>query len=146
MPTYQGFQDKVGNAISFIEVLELCERSYDDLQKGRPVQVAGTSMDVVDKKITGGFAAFKIQKPGGWTAIVYRGSNDARDWAFNNIPGGLSGPLAFPPPQYRTGRDWAKQVGNKNTLLVGHSLGGGIAMYAAAQEGMNAATIFPAPT
>ena len=33
----------------------------------------------------------------------------------------------------------------KGCLLVGHSLGGGIASYAAAQNGQNAATIYPAP-
>ncbi|MCA9652609.1 MAG: alpha/beta hydrolase [Myxococcales bacterium] len=144
MARYEGFHDKAGNEISFMEVLDLCKRSYDPLENSGTVQIAGTTMNVLDNRIEGGFAAFKIQKPGSWTAIVYRGSNDARDWVFNNIPGGLSGLLSFPPPQYGTGRDYAK-TGNDNTLLVGHSLGGGIAMYAAAQEGLNAATIFPAP-
>ncbi|MCA9707504.1 MAG: DUF2974 domain-containing protein [Myxococcales bacterium] len=141
---YQGFQDKAGNPISFLEVLELCKRSYDPLENSRTVQIAGQTMNVEHSRIEGGFAAYKIAKPGSWRAIVYRGSDDARDWVFNNIPGGLSGPISFRPPQYGTGRDYLRQHSDV-TIVVGHSLGGGIATYAAAQEGTHGATIFPAP-
>ncbi|MCA9705232.1 MAG: hypothetical protein KDK70_05205, partial [Myxococcales bacterium] len=49
-----------------------------------------------------------------------------------------------PPPQYGAGRRFSGRF-DKGVVLVGHSLGGGIASYAAAQHGTHAATIFPAP-
>jgi hypothetical protein len=141
MPTYEGFWDRSGNHITFLEILDLCKRSYNITPGEGQVSIAGTMMDVEAREITGGFAAYKIRKPGSWTAIVFRGSDDWRDWVLNNAPGAI---LPVPPPQYGTGRRMAQEHG-KNCLLVGHSLGGGIASYAAAQQGMSAATIFPAP-
>lgn len=141
MPTYEDFYDRGGNRMSFLEVLDLCKRSYSITPTDRNVVVAGTMMSIDAREISGGFAAYKISKPNGWTAIVFRGSDDWRDWVLNNVPGAVT---PAPPPQYGSGRRMAEQHG-EGCVLVGHSLGGGIASYAAAQQGMHAATIFPAP-
>jgi hypothetical protein len=138
---YQDFFDRAGNRMSFLEVLDLCKRSYTITDGDHEVSVAGTTMKVEAREISGGFAAYKIRKPNGWTAIVFRGSDDWRDWVLNNVPGAVS---PVPPPQYGSGRRMAEEHGT-SCVLVGHSLGGGIASYAAAQQGMHAATIFPAP-
>lgn len=140
-PVYQDFYDRAGNRMSFLEVLDLCKRSYTIKDADHEVEIAGTSMPIEARKISGGFAAYKIRKPKGWTAIVFRGSDDWRDWVLNNVPGAIT---PVPPPQYGTGRQMADEHG-RSCVLVGHSLGGGIASYAAAQQGMHAATIFPAP-
>jgi hypothetical protein len=141
MPTYQDFHDRGGNRMTFLEILDLCKRSYTITDGDRQVSIAGTMMNIDAREISGGFAAYKISKRNGWTAIVYRGSDDWRDWVLNNVPGAI---INIPPPQYGAGRRMAQEHG-ENCVLVGHSLGGGIASYAAAQQGMHAATIFPAP-
>lgn len=138
---YRSVFDRAGNEMTFVEVLELCKHSYNIQSNQSEIQIAGQTMQVRHHEFAGGFAAYYIVKPGSWTACVFRGSDDARDWAFNNVPGVVS-PVR--PPQYGSGSDFAKNFG-KNAMLVGHSLGGGIATYAAAQHGMHAATIFPAP-
>lgn len=141
MPTYADFYDRAGNKMTFLEILDLCKQSYNPLQNQRTVQIAGQEMSVESNEVDGGFAAYKIKKRNGWTAIVFRGSDDWRDWVLNNVPGAV---LPVPPPQYGAGRRFANRH-DKNCVLVGHSLGGGIASYAAAQNGQHAATIFPAP-
>jgi hypothetical protein len=143
MPTYEDFFDPAGHRITFLEILELCKRSYTIGVADRDVTIAGTTCAIEARDFGNfiGYAAYKIRKPNGWTALVYRGTDQIRDWTLNNVPGAVS---SIPPPQYGAGRDMAKQHG-KSCVLVGHSLGGGIASYAAAQQGMHAATIFPAP-
>lgn len=141
MPTYEDFYDRAGNRLTFLEILDLCKRSYTITNTDRQVSIAGTMMDIDAREISGGFAAYKISKPRGWSALVFRGSDDWRDWVLNNVPGAV---VPVPPPQYGAGRRMAMRHG-ASCVLVGHSLGGGIASYVAAQQGMNAATIFPAP-
>jgi pimeloyl-ACP methyl ester carboxylesterase len=142
---YDSFFDNAGNEMSFREVFELCDRSYDDFsQASRTIMIAGIEMELEasfsTEGILGGFAAIIVKKPCSWRALVYRGSNDTRDWVLNNIPGAVS---PTPPPQYIEGL--ARAVYHQPSVLVGHSLGGGIAAYAAAMTGGSAATIFPAP-
>lgn len=127
--------------MTFLEILDLCKRSYTITNADRQVSIGGTMMDIDAREISGGFAAYRITKPRAWSAIVFRGSDDWRDWVLNNVPGAV---VPVPPPQYGAGRRMAKQHG-ESCVLVGHSLGGGIASYVAAQQGMHAATIFPAP-
>lgn len=141
MPTYADFHDRAGNLMTFLEILDLCKQSYRITATQGQVSIAGTTMNVESRELTGGFAAYRIAKPGSWTAVVFRGSDDWRDWVLNNVPGAV---LPVPPPQYGSGRRFAG-VHGKSCVLVGHSLGGGIASYAAAQHGMHSATIFPAP-
>ncbi|MCB9718832.1 MAG: DUF2974 domain-containing protein [Myxococcales bacterium] len=141
MPTYESFHDRAGNEMTFVEIVDLCKRSYTIQPSDREVDVAGTMMPISSREISGGFAAYKIDKPNSWHAIVFRGSDDWRDWVLNNVPGAIS---PIPPPQYGAGRHYSGRF-DKGCVLVGHSLGGGIASYAAAQHGQHAATIFPAP-
>lgn len=146
MPGYQSFFDNAGNELTFREVYDLCLRSYDDFSGRcqRTVTIAGTEMTLEASFATGGllggFAAIVVSKRNSWRALVYRGSDDTRDWLLNNIPGAVS---PVPPPQYIEGL--AHAVAHRPSVIVGHSLGGGIATYAAAMTGGSAATIFPAP-
>jgi pimeloyl-ACP methyl ester carboxylesterase len=147
---YQSFFDNAGNEMSFREVFDLCDRSYTDFSPSgsqptpQKIMIAGMEMDLEGYYETegplGGFAAIIVKKPCSWRALVYRGSNDPRDWVLNNIPGAVS---PIPPPQYVEGL--ARAVFHQPSVVVGHSLGGGIATYAAAMTGGSAATIFPAP-
>jgi hypothetical protein len=145
--SYQSFHDKAGNVLTFREVYELCQRSYDDFSganRQRTLTIAGTEVELEHAFATGGllggFAAIVVKKRNGWRALVYRGSDDPRDWVLNNIPGAIS---PVPPPQYIEGL--AHCVAHRPSVVVGHSLGGGIAMYAGAMTGTSAVTIFPAP-
>ncbi len=147
MSGYASFFDNSGNQLTFREIYDLCVRSYDDFSgSNRPstINIAGTEVELEHAFATGGllggFAAIVVKKRNGWRALVYRGSDDARDWVLNNIPGAVS---PVPPPQYIEGL--AHCVAHRPTVVVGHSLGGGIAMYAGAMTGTAAATIFPAP-
>ncbi len=140
MPRYQGFYAS-GNEISFDEALGLCQASYTDLEPGSQIPARDGTWTVERKMATGGFAAYTIRKAGGWTAAVYRGTANWQGWMFNNLPNMLGMPN---PPQYDSGLEFARQH-PPNTILVGHSLGGGIATYASAHLGNPAVTIFPAP-
>lgn len=55
----------------------------------------------------------------------------------------------FAPPQYQMAADfaekWANQVGSDNVTLTGHSLGGGLASYAAIENDLHATTVNAAP-
>ncbi|MEX1366368.1 MAG: hypothetical protein AB1Z98_24800 [Nannocystaceae bacterium] len=141
MPNYQSFYDRAGNEMTAVEAKDLCLQSYWIQPSQSTVVIDGQTLSIESREIVGGFAAYRITKPGGWNALVFRGSDDWRDWVLNNVPGAI---LPVPPPQYGSGRRMARRF-QDGTTLVGHSLGGGIASYAAAQQGMDAVTIFPAP-
>lgn len=170
--TIRPFHDRAGNQISFEEIRDLCVESYKDLEKAKTVLIANQHMNVERSGPGVPFAAFTIQKRNGWRAVVFRGSGTDDYLSFDNplsILAGLplmlplllspllSPPLSLllqaaqfpaktnPPPQYSQGVDYVTRYGEKNAILVGHSLGGGIATYVAARLGMHAATIFPVP-
>lgn len=133
-----------GNVMTFMEVYSLCVHSYSDLRAGQELTGTGTTWTVEQVIENHGFMAYKIKKEGGWYAIVYRGTNFedfGGDWLRNNIANALG---VTRPPQYVSGEDLASKHG-QGKILVGHSLGGGIAMFASAFHGLPAATIFPAP-
>lgn len=130
------------NLMTFEEARMLCQYSYSSLEPGQTIEGEGVQWTVAAKHTVGGFAAYVIDKPDGFRAIVYRGTVDWRGWILNNIPN-MFGMLR--PPQYDTGVAIASQYNQWNTMLVGHSLGGGIATYASAHLGLPAVTIFPAP-
>lgn len=150
MAGYQSFFDNAGNELTFREVYDLCDCSYRDFtpegNERRPdeVTIAGQQMRLEAVHETGGplggFAAIVVQKPRSWRALVFRGSDDPRDWVLNNIPGAV---IPVPPPQYLEGL--AHAMFHRPSVVVGHSLGGGIAAYAACMTWGCAATIFPAP-
>lgn len=133
-----------GQIMTFMEVYSLCVHSYSDLRAGQELTGTGTTWTVEQVIENHGFMAYKIRKHGGWYAIVFRGTNfeDAGgDWLRNNIANALGHTR---PPQYVSGEDLVSKHG-AGKILVGHSLGGGIAMFASAFHGLPAATIFPAP-
>jgi len=110
------------------------------------ITIEGAKATVEQSYVEGSFAAFVVQKRNGWRALVFRGSEDGDlgDWIDTNLRSATSGLGSTPPMQYLMARAVARAQDPK-TILVGHSLGGGLAMYAAAQWGMAAATIYPAP-
>jgi hypothetical protein len=140
MARYPGFYGS-GHLLTFMEVYKLCLRSYDNLNPGQVLDEEGGKWKVESEFEVGAFAAYVIKKEGGWHALVFRGTDDKTDWLRDNIPNGLGNAH---PPQYQRGLSIAAQVGH-GKVLVGHSLGGGIATYASAHLRLAAATIFPAP-
>lgn len=127
--------------MTFREARALCQHSYKNLRAGQKVEVEKAAWTVERTYDVGGFAAYQISKPNGWNAVVYRGTCNWQGWVLNNLPNMLGWER---PPQYLTGAQIAASQ-PAGTILVGHSLGGGIATYASAQHGMPAVTIFPAP-
>jgi hypothetical protein len=102
---------------------------------------AGMSWNVVRLYQSGGFRAIVLEW--GSTRIVsYAGTEmtSIRDWGNNAMQQvvGIS-------PQYSSAQRVAIREGNSNTVLVGHSLGGGLASYASLATNVPAATINPAP-
>ncbi len=130
-----------GQLMTFMEVYSLCVNSYSNLQYGQELTGTGTKWTVQRVVENRGFMAYKIKKEGGWTAMVFRGTDDPRDWVYNNIANALG---STRPPQYVSGDDLVSKWG-AGCVLVGHSLGGGIATFASAFSGLPAVTIFPAP-
>lgn len=138
---YPSFATRNGQLMTFMEVYSLCVNSYRDLQPGQVLTGTGTRWVVDNCFINRGFAAYNIRKDGGWHALVFRGTDGARDWVYNNLANALG---RTRPPQYVSGEDVVSRYG-AGKILVGHSLGGGIATFASAYHGLPAATIFPAP-
>jgi hypothetical protein len=137
---YPGFYGS-GQLFTFMEVYRLCVRSYDNLDPGQQLDELGAKWEVEHAWEEGNFAAYAIKKPGSWNALVFRGTDGKGDWLGDNIPNALGNGH---PPQYKRGREIAAAHG-AGRVLLGHSLGGGIATYASAHHGIAAATIFPAP-
>lgn len=140
MARYTSFYGN-GHLMTFMEVYSLCVNSYSNLQAGQVLTGTGSRLIVDNVFINRGFAAYSIRKEGGWHALVFRGTDGARDWVYNNIANALG---STRPPQYVGGEDIVSRYG-AGKILVGHSLGGGIAMFASAFHGTPAATIYPAP-
>lgn len=139
MPQYPNFFAR-GHKMTFAEIHALCTQSYNNLNAGQRITFQGTTWIVESEWETGSFAAYLIRKPGGWRALVFRGTDNRGDWVDN-----ASNALGNGHPyQYKLGARITANVG-KDVILVGHSLGGGIATYASAYHGNPAVTIFPAP-
>src|SRR5262249_49679495 len=126
-----------GQLLTFMEVYKLCLRSYDDLDPGQQLEEEGAKWTGEHAVEEGPSAAYIIKKDKGWNAIVYRGTDERADWINDNIPNGLGNAH---PPQYKRGKEIAAQHG-AGRVLLGHSLGGGIATYASAYLGLAACTI-----
>ena len=137
---YPGFYGN-GQLLTFMEIHRLCVRSYDNLDPGQEIVEDGAKWIVEQQFEEGSFAAYIIKKPAAWNVIVFRGTDDKGDWIRDNASNGLGN---VHPPQYKRGAEIAAAHG-AGRVLLGHSLGGGIATYASAHHGVPAATIFPAP-
>ncbi len=97
---------------------------------------AGSTWDLVNVFEQGSFRAVLIK--GKKTVLSFSGTDDLADWG-DNIGQGLTGVSVQYIRALRTARATASDV------VVGHSLGGGLASYVAIYGGRQAATVNPAP-
>lgn len=89
-----------------------------------------------------GFDAYACRvKATGRVIVAFRGTDELKDWVKTDIPQ----PLVL-PRQYRQGYEYAKELKEAygDVAVTGHSMGGGIAQYAAARLGLEAWTFNPA--
>ncbi|HAH05106.1 MAG TPA: hypothetical protein DCM05_01050 [Elusimicrobia bacterium] len=89
-----------------------------------------------------GFDAYACRlSEDGRVVVAFRGTDELRDWLRADIPQ----PILL-PKQYRQGLAFADEMKERHgdVVLTGHSLGGGIAQYAAMRLGLEAHTFNPA--
>ena len=89
-----------------------------------------------------GFDAYACREVStGRVIVVFRGTDELKDWLKTDIPQPL-----FVPRQYRQGFEYAREMAGSHgdVALTGHSMGGGIAQYAASRLGLEAWTFNPA--
>lgn len=140
---YAAFANGAYNGINALEDL----LPFDQQQGWQEVQ---PNIDEYDKKI--GFSATTYEHKNAQgevdeVVVSFRGSDKDeiwKDWIINNLPNFL-GAVA---PQYTRAAELAKEVKakhpNAKVSLTGHSLGGGLAQYAAAKANLPAVTFNPA--
>ena len=102
-------------------------------------------VDVLDDQNTGFRAiALRSNAPNDDRVIVaYAGSREFADWEANIGQG-----LGLPTDQYDQAADFAakwQDLEGSNVILTGHSLGGGLASYAAIKTGLHATGVNSAP-
>jgi hypothetical protein len=97
---------------------------------------AGSTWNLVSVFERGSFRAVLVK--GKKTVLSFSGTDDGADWGDNVGQGltGISGQYAYALYIARS---------NASDLVVGHSLGGGLASYVAIYGGRQAATVNPAP-
>ncbi len=127
--------------LSYQEIMGLCWLSYKgNPEGGGPKQGAwiidGKQWNVDNVIIEGSFAA--IVARGSRSVLALAGTDDAMDWV-DNISQGLLGVSN----QYVKAVRYAKRY--QPDVVVGHSLGGGMASYTSIYADMKAATINAAP-
>lgn len=89
-----------------------------------------------------GFDAYACRSEAdGRVVVVFRGTDELKDWVRADIPQPF-----FLPRQYKQGLDYARELkeAHGDVAVTGHSLGGGIAQYAASRLGLEAWTFNPA--
>ena len=102
-------------------------------------------VDVMDDPQTG-FRAVALQSTNPLddrTIVAYAGTRDGADWGANIGQG-----LGLPTDQYNQAVEFAdkwKSLEGENVVLTGHSLGGGLASYAAIKTDLHATAINAAP-
>lgn len=77
------------------------------------------------------------------TVVAFSGSDEGVDW-LNNVGQGFG----LPTPQYKEAADFAdkwKQKEGDDVILSGHSLGGGLASYAALKTNLHATAVNSSP-
>lgn len=85
-----------------------------------------------------GFDAYACREEStGRVIVAFRGTDGLKDWVKADIPQPL-----FLPRQYRQGLEFAREMKEAygDVAVTGHSLGGGIAQFAAARLGLEAWT------
>ncbi len=124
------------HGVKYLDVVTLCWLAYKgNFRFGRWQSVTGNIWDATQKFEKGSFhaALFKGQK----TILAFSGTDEARDW-IDNISQGLTGIAG----QYLYALRLAGSVGCE--MVVGHSLGGGLASFVAIHKGIKGATVNPA--
>ncbi len=130
--------------LKFSEIKGACDAAYG-ATTNQTFNFGNQGMTWVVLRVhqSGGFRAIVLQRQGTSNMIVsFAGTEmtSARDWG-NNAMQQVMG-IA---PQYSSAQRVAQLEGNVNSVLVGHSLGGGLASYASLATNIPAATINPAP-
>ena len=128
-------------SLSYQEVMGLCWLAYSgNPEGGGPKQgtwlIDGWQWTLDAPIIEGSFAA--VMARGRMNVLSFAGTDNAMDWA-DNISQGLLGVSS----QYVKAVRYAKAL--SPNLVVGHSLGGGLASYCSVYAGKHAATINAAP-
>lgn len=88
-----------------------------------------------------GFDAYACREAStGRVIVVFRGTDELKDWVRADIPQPI-----FLPSQYRQGLAYVSEMkdAHGDVAVTGHSLGGGIAQYAASRLGLEAWTFNP---
>lgn len=135
MANYQGAW-----GLDYEDVQGLCWLPYKGAGKEGLYQFSnGSRWEVTDVFEKGGFRAVLV-KGNGKTILSFAGTDgpDVDDW-FNNLVQGISGWS----PYYGLALNLARSC--PADVIVGHSLGGGLASYCSVYLGKKSATINPAP-
>lgn len=125
--------------IPFLDVVSLCWIAYhEQATAGSKWQFhpSGSVWTVKHVYKKGPFRAALVQGPK-LLVLSFAGTNELRDW-IDNISQGLTGVSG----QYIYALETAKQ--SPCQMVVGHSLGGGLASFVAIHTGKHAATVNPA--
>lgn len=132
------------HGLSYRTVVDLCDMAYGNHSVG----AGWGNLRVLRawNNAATGLVAYKLVPANSRTDrsyIVYRGTDMAthQDWGTNIVENALGSRAV---DQYVGALDIATKYGS-GCLLVGHSLGGGMAAYASVYTGLPAATVFPAP-
>lgn len=139
---------RAAQGLAFAETKGASDLAYD-ADVGETYEFAnGTQWRVVDLEDDSdtGFRAIALRStdPNDDRVIVaFAGSSDGADWK-NNFEQGFG----LPSDQYRQAKEFAaewKQREGSNVILTGHSLGGGLASYAAIKNDLPATGVNSAP-
>jgi len=122
--------------LSFEEVVGLTWLAYKGNGTVGAWNIGGRTWNLVTVYEQGSFRAVLMN--GSQTVLSFSGTDDRGDWA-DNIGQGMLGASG----QYIRALELANQT--SPGMVVGHSLGGGLAAYCAIYAGKLAATINPAP-
>ena len=134
--------------LEFFETKGASQLAYDaklgekyTFQNGETWEV----VDVLDDPATGfrGIALQSTDPLDDRTIVAFAGTREAADWKANIGQG-----LGLPTNQYSQAVEFAnkwKSIEGENVVLTGHSLGGGLASYAAIKTGLHATAVNAAP-
>jgi hypothetical protein len=130
------------HGVPYLDVVTLCWLAYKDREtnisrRGSWRSVTGNVWRVMEEYERGPFHAIKAQGLGK-TILAFSGTDELLDWA-DNLSQGVTG-LSW---QYGYALMLAGGVGCE--MVVGHSLGGGLASFVAIHRGIKCATVNPAP-
>jgi len=95
-----------------------------------------------ESKLTGFAYDLYEDKNSNKSVIAFRGTDSKQDWFLSN----LAVPFSLPYKQANKAvRKYLRNNPNKNLVIVGHSLGGGMALGASVNYGVPAITFDPSP-